>query len=150
MSLLLTDPSGSSLHSAPSSDRLGLGGTVAGVHTRSGEHLTLQQALAIVTADATMSVPLLNCLCAQVEGLWRHKVTKFKEANPNVKLPTVVQETRGQRRKVLRVLPVAEAVAVARKLVPTAKKQMLEELNTIMGQLNITDEDEDSDTTEEQ
>ena len=88
-------------------------------------------------------------MCAQVEGLWRHKVTKFKEANPDVKLPTV-EETRGRRRKVLRVLPMADAVAVARKLVPIAKKQMLEELNNLMGELKITDEDEDSDTTEEQ
>jgi len=100
------------------------------------------------------SAKSFRCLLGQqVEGIWRHKCTVYAKDHPDVQLPEVLQTTNGNRRLVLRVLPIEEALLVAEEIVPIGLRRMLADVTALMAEMGIetrVNAAEDADVIEEE
>lgn len=110
-------------------------------------------AVQCVLAHTDASTALQSALCHQVHDRWRYRCTKWTKQNPDVKLPEVTQSTHGNRRKVMRVLPISDAMAIARRLVKDGLEEMTQEITNLTASLNLQESghggDDDSDVGEE-
>ncbi len=100
-------------------------------------YVHLEQAIACLLAHKATSKSFQCLLGQQVEGIWRHKCTVYATTHPNVQLPEVVQTTNGNRRVVLRVLPIEEALIVAEEIIPIGLRRMLADVTALMAEMGI-------------
>lgn len=119
---------------------------------RSCEHLTLQAAMPCVLAHTRASKSLQSLLCQQVHDRWRYRCTQWAKAHPDTKLPEVLQQTHGNRRKVMRVLPISDAMATTRRLIKAGLEEMTQEITDLTASLNLKESGsaEDDDNIEEE
>lgn len=104
---------------------------------RSCEHLTLQAAVRCVLAHTHASESLQLLLCQQVHDRWRYRYTQWAKAHSDTELPEVLQQTHGNRRKVMRVLPISDAMATARRLIKAGLEEMTQEITDLTASLNL-------------
>jgi len=116
------------------------------------EYLTLPAAVRCVLAHNDVSAAMQAAVCHQVHDRWRYRCTQWTKNHPEIKLPEVTQSTRGNRRKVMRVLPISDAMAIARRLVKDGLEEMTQEITKLTDSLNLQEsghDEDDSDVEEE-
>jgi hypothetical protein len=85
-----------------------------------GESLyTLKQTLSSVLAENQLGPEIIDLLLAKVEGLWNRECTKYESNHPEF-------HASGQR-----VLPMGEAMLVARRLVKIAVARVVREVSDL-------------------
>ncbi|DBA97010.1 TPA: hypothetical protein ACH3X1_015292 [Trebouxia sp. C0004] len=108
-------------------------------------------AMRCVFAHTRASESLQTLLSQQVHDRWRYRCTQWAKAHPDTELPEVLQQTHGNRRKVVRVLPISDAMATARRLIKAGLQEMTQEITDLTASLNLKESGsaEDDDNVEE-